>query len=118
MPPKNNIQLGAGTLYIKKDDGELEPMGEITEIEELEFAEDAEPVVRIKGTEGAELCAELHINPVREIVHKLVMHYIEGTLRACPNRRVVHLVKQGKNARTRLKNWRRAQKLAAKEAKT
>lgn len=117
MPPKNSIQLGGGTFYVKKDDGELEPLGEVGEVQELEFAEDAESSVRINGTGEAELCAELFIDPAREAVHKLIMNYMEGVLRACPNRRVVHLVKYGKNARIRLKNWRRAQKLAAKEAK-
>lgn len=44
---------------------------------------------------------------------ELQLQNIEG----CPNRRVVHLAKHGKKARTRKKNVRRAFKILQKEAK-
>lgn len=109
MPPKN-IQLGEGTLYFKTETGE-EPLGEITEVEEMEFAEDADPVIRPNIPWEFEFFADMSIYPYQDLVQKLIRSYKETVLRDCPNRRVAHLVAHGKNARTRLKNWRRALKL-------
>ena len=110
MPPKDNIQLGEGTLYFKTEEG-LEPLGEISEAVELEFAEDAEPAVKIPTDTEVKL-----VSPFSDIVSKMINCYIAGIIANCPNRRVAHLITHSKKPRTALKNWHRALKLTEREA--
>lgn len=132
MPPKNSIQLEAGTLFIKKEDGNLEPLGEYVqpvEIEaEVDLAEGAEPVIK-GATEGSfeatvtwDPAAELWFGQLIEEGLKAIQQAVEAfkelVTNCCPNRRVAHLISHGKNRRIRKKNWRRAVKLILKEGAT
>lgn len=115
MPPKDNIQLGEGTLYFKTEDG-LEPMGEITEAVELEFAEDAEPIVRLNIPEEVTLSFEV-MGEVAASVINAFRKFAESVFGdGCPNRRVAHLTRYGRTKRVRKKNLVRAAKIARREA--
>lgn len=114
MPTKNNIQLVSGTLYF--NGVEQIQIGEVTESSEIGFAEDAQPIIRAKN-EGFEIFAERVLRPSLDLRNIWLNDYIKDVLANCPNRKVAHLARHGKNSRVRLKNWRRAQKLVEEGAK-
>lgn len=114
----NNIRLGSGTLYFQTEGG-LEPLGEIGEAVELEFAEDAEPILRM-GVEEVTLSLEMvgeAAMAAAESLARLAQDFAVAVGFCCSNRRVAHLIRYGSTRRIRKKNLARALKIAAKEAK-
>lgn len=113
-----SIQLGAGELYI---DGEL-----LTEIPEgsLEATEPEEVPAIVRTSSSMEFSATLELTATEfeflaEVAResakawtRFMWEYYNTVLIACQNPRVAHLVRHGKTARVRKKNWRRACRLA------
>lgn len=118
MPPKDkNIHLGPGQLYIND-----EHFGDISEAS-LEGSEAPEALPETVHTSGlGEFSATLELTEeeaeifreweraAREFMAHTIAYHIALVLDACPNRRVAHLVRNGRKARTRKKNWRRAKR--------
>lgn len=113
-----SIQLGAGELYIND-----EPLTEIPE-GSLEAAEPEEAPGIVRTSSSMEFSATLETvatgfesilesaRKVKEAWRQFLENYMDTVLIACQNPRVAHLVRHGKTARVRKKNWKRAYRLA------
>lgn len=113
MPPKNSIEYGIGTVYFNDS-----PMaiGHITDylIEPEDFDKACTDfVLKHMSFDPVTLSCSLKIN--RLMLLKF-MGFWQWALDWCPSKRVVHLMKYGKNARVKVKNYDRAVELIAKEA--
>lgn len=101
----------SGTLYILNEDGEPKKFGEVKEIEvevevEVEeWADDASDfVVPVTGMEATyEACCKIS----KDIVLAL-LGIRDSVLDLCPNKKVVHLARHGRNKKIRKKNFHRA----------
>lgn len=100
-----NFGSGSGTLYILNDGEAPKKFGEVKEIEVEEWADDAsEFVVPVTGMEATyEACCKI----AKGIVLAL-LGIRDSTLDLCPNKKVVHLAKHGRNKKIRKKNFNRA----------
>lgn len=99
------IELGSGTLYILNEDDEPKKFGEVKEIEVEERANDASDfVVPVTGMEATyEACCKIS----KDIVLAL-LGIRDSILDLCPNKKVVHLARHGRNKKIRKKNFSRA----------
>ena len=99
------IELGSGSLYILNDAEAPKKLGEVKEIEVEELADDAsEFVVPVTGMEATyEACCAIS----KDIVLAL-LGIRNSVLDLCPNKKVVHLARHGRNKKIRKKNFNRA----------
>lgn len=94
-----NFGSGSGTLYILNEDGEVK------DVETEGWADDAsEFVVPVTGMEATyEACCKI----AKDIVLAL-LGIRDSVLDLCPNKKVVHLARYGRNKKIRKKNFNRA----------
>lgn len=99
------IELGSGSLYILNGDEAPKKLGEVKEIEVEERADDASDfVVPVTGMEATyEACCKIS----KDIVLAL-LGIRDSVLDLCPNKKVIHLARHGRNKKIRKKNFSRA----------
>lgn len=102
---EKNFELGAGTLYfngmeVDVDSGEAE----------MTFTEESDdiPVKPMSMTGELSFTTKCTFN--KWTLYKLTGIY-KAVINGCPNRRVAHLIKYGKNDRVKHKNFNRAVKI-------
>ena len=109
---EKDFELGAGTLYFK--DMEMDVgYAEMTGIEVVEEV-DTPQILSIDLSGEASFTTKCVFN--KWALYKLFGMY-DMVINCCPNRRVVHLVKYGKNDRVKHKNFKRAVRIIDKELK-
>lgn len=100
---------GSGPLYILNGDGAPKKLGEVKDAETvdspIELADDVSDfVVPVTGMEATyEACRKIS----KDIVLAL-LGIRDSVLDLCPNKKVVHLARHGKNKKIRKKNFSRA----------
>lgn len=99
------LELSSGTLYILNEDDEPKKFGEVKDVETEGWADDAsEFVVPVTGMEATyEACCKIS----KDIVLAL-LGIRDSVLDLCPNKKVVHLARHGRNKKIRNKNFNRA----------
>ena len=99
------LKTGSGSLYILNEDGEPKKFGEVKDAEVEEWTDDASDfVVPVTGMEATyEACCKIS----KDIVLAL-LGIRDSVLDLCPNKKVVHLARHGKNKKIRKKNFHRA----------
>ena len=112
---EHNIQLGTGEIYFKGPEG-WEPFGEVVEMTPIECGDEEAWIVcrKINPIEEVALSFQMCAEAARKMVDAF-LGVAGAVLDLCPDKRVVHLAKYGKKARTRKKNRRRAFKILEKE---
>ena len=99
------IDFGSGSLYILNDDEAPKKFGEVkeVEVEVEEWADDVSDfVVPITGMEATfEACCTIDIMLALLGIRDSILHL-------CPNKKVVHLARHGRNKKIRKKNFYRA----------
>ena len=106
-----NFGSESGTLYILNEDDEPKKFGEVKDAEAEELADDASDfVVPVTGMEATfeALCT---------ISKDLVLALLgirDSALDLCPNKKVVHLARHGRNKKIRKKNFHRAIRILEK----
>lgn len=103
-----NFGSGSGSLYILNGDEAPKKLGEAKEIEVAEWADDASDfVVPVTGMEATyEACCKIS----KDIVLAL-LGIRDSILDLCPNKKVVHLARHGRNKKIRKKNFHRATRI-------
>ncbi len=116
----NDINFGAGTLFVGKPDGELHPLGECEEMELCEAVEDKDiPRINDLLTRSEEVFTiTLSSEQVADFISALfdIRGLMGDRLRACGHARIAHLAAHAKKRRTRVKNYFRGCLILAKEA--
>lgn len=99
------LELSSGTLYILNEDDEPKKFGEVKDVETEGWADDVSDfVVPVTGMEATyEACCKIS----KDIVLAL-LGIRDSVLDLCPNKKVVHLARHGKNKKIRKKNFSRA----------
>ena len=103
------IDFGSGTLYILNEDDEPKKFGEVKDVEivdpPIEWTDNASDfVIPVTGMEATyEACCKI----AKDIVLAL-LGIRDSVLDLCPNKKVVHLARHGKNKKIRKKNFHRA----------
>ena len=99
------IDFGSGTLYILNEGDEPKKFGKVKDAEVEEVADDASDfVVPVTGMEATyEACCKIS----KGIVLAL-LGIRDSVLDLCPNKKVVHLARHGRNKKIRKKNFHRA----------
>ena len=99
------LKPDSGTLYILNEDNEPKKFGEVKDVETEGWADDAsEFVVPVTGMEATyEACCKI----AKDVVLAL-LGIRDSVLDLCPNKKVVHLARHGKNKKIRKKNFNRA----------
>ena len=99
------LKLGSGSLYILNDAETPKKFGEVIEVEVEECIDDASYfVVPVTGMEATyEACCKIS----KDIVLAL-LDIRDSVLDLCPNKKVVHLARHGRNKKIRKKNFHRA----------
>jgi phage tail tube protein FII len=101
----DNVKLAQGTVYINGQ----EFVGNVTDYNYEDYAEATDEylkenmVARLNGS--GELSFTFKVK--RSVIYK-IMGVWDWVRENCPNRRVKHLMKYGKNERVRFKNFNRA----------
>lgn len=99
------LKLGPGSLYILNDDEAPKKFGEIKDAEVEEWADDVSDfVVPVTGMEAT-------FEAWRKISKDFVLAILgirDSVLDLCPNKKVVHLARHGRNKKIRKKNFHRA----------
>lgn len=108
---ENNIELGAGILYFNGMEVDVNS-GEA----EMIFTEEPDDISVKPMSMTGELSFTTECKIDRWLFNQLSGFYAM-VVRYCPNRRVAHLAKYGKNDRVRHKNFNRAVKIICKEFK-
>lgn len=104
-----NFGSGSGSLYILNGDKAPKKLGEVKDVETvdspIELADDVSGfVVPVTGMEATyEACCKI----AKDIVLAL-LGIRDSVLDLCPNKKVVHLARHGKNKKIRKKNFHRA----------
>ena len=99
------LELASGSLYILNENDEPKKFGEVKDVEVEERADDASDfVVPVTGMEATyEACCKIS----KDIVLAL-LGIRDSVLDLCPNKKVVHLARHGRNKKIRKKNFHRA----------
>lgn len=108
---EKNIELGAGTLYFNGMEVDVNS-GEA----EMIFTEEPDDISVKPMSMTGELSFTTKCTFNKWTLYKLTGIY-KAVIDGCPNRRVAHLIKYGKNDRVRHKNFNRAVKIICKEFK-
>lgn len=92
-------------LYILSDDEAPKKLGEVKNAEVEEWADDASDfVIPVTGMEATyEVCCKI----AKDIVLAL-LGARDSVLDLCPNKKVVHLARHGRNKKIRKRNFSRA----------
>lgn len=100
-----NFSSGSGSLYILNDNEAPKKFGEVKDVETEEWADDVSGfVVPVTGMEATyEACCKIS----KDIVLAL-LGIRDSVLDLCPNKKVVHLARHGRNKKIRKKNFSRA----------
>ena len=99
------LELASGSLYILNENDEPKKFGEVKDVEVEERADDASDfVVPVTGMEATyEACCKIS----KDIVLAL-LGIRDSILDLCPNKKVIHLARHGRNKKIRKKNFHRA----------
>lgn len=99
------LEVGSGSLYILNDNEAPKKFGEVKDVEVGKLADDASDfVVPVTGMEATyEACCKI----AKDIVLAL-LGIRDSVLDLCPNKKVVHLARHGRNKKIRKKNFNRA----------
>ena len=99
------LKPDSGSLYILNDAETPKKFGEVKDAEVEEWADDASDfVVPVTGMEATyETCCKIS----KDIVLAL-LGIRDSVLDLCPNKKVVHLARHGRNKKIRKKNFNRA----------
>ena len=99
------LKTGSGSLYILNDAEIPKKFGEVKDAEVEEWADDASDfVVPVTGMEATyETCCKIS----KDIVLAL-LGIGDSVLYLCPNKKVVHLARHGRNKKICKKNFHRA----------
>ena len=100
-----NFGSGSGSLYILNDAEASKKLGEVKDVETEGWADDASDcVVPVTGMEATyEACCKIS----KDIILAL-LGIRDSILDFCPNKKVVHLARHGRNKKIRKKNFHRA----------
>ena len=99
------LKLGSGTLYILNDNEAPKKFGEVKDAEVEEWADDVSDfVVPITGMETT---YEAWCKVSKDFVLAL-LGIRDSVLDLCPNKKVVHLARHGRNKKICKKNFHRA----------
>ena len=99
------LELGSGSIYILNDDEAPKKFGEVKDVETEEWADDASDfVVPVIGMEAT---YEAWCKISKDFVFAL-LGIRDSVLDLCPNKKVVHLARHGRNKKIRKKNFHRA----------
>ena len=100
-----NFGSESGSLYILNDAETPKKLGEVKEVEVEERTDDASDfVVPVTGMEATyEACCKIS----KDIVLALI-GIRDSVLDLCPNKKVIHLARHGRNKKIRKKNFHRA----------
>lgn len=117
----SNTKTGPSGLSIVYEDGTRQKVGEVPTVEpdELCFADNGDDIIqRLRCDEEASFKIQLPDDVIDRILQtvlgitRMVLAIVQGQ----GNRRVAHLAKHARKARTRKKNIRRAYRILVKEA--
>ena len=99
------LKPGSGSLYILNDAETPKKFGEVKDVEVEECTDDASDfVVPVTGMEATyEACCKIS----KDIVLAL-LGIRDSVLDLCPNKKVIHLARHGRNKKIRKKNFSRA----------
>ena len=99
------LKPDSGSLYILSDDEAPKKLGEVKDVEVEEWTDDASDfVVPVTGMESMyEACCKIS----KDIVLAL-LGIRDSVLDLCPNKKVVHLARYGRNKKICKKNFHRA----------
>ena len=99
------LKPGSGSLYILNDNETPKKLGEVKNVEVGEREDDiSDFVVPVTGMEATyEACCKIS----KDIVLAL-LGIGDSVLYLCPNKKVVHLARHGRNKKIRKKNFHRA----------
>ena len=99
------LKPDSGSLYILSDDEAPKKLGEVKDVETEGWADDASDfAIPVTGMEATyEACCKI----AKDIVLAL-LDIRDSVLNLCPNKKVVHLAKHGRNKKIRKKNFNRA----------
>lgn len=122
--PPPRINFGPGALFIRDENDELQPLGEVADCAiGVDLTESIERGPLSLSTTGeATFTIQLTLEAVVEFFLALlkdrgyIVRPFRGILRQAGHGRVAHLAIHAKRARTRRKNTRRALKILKKEA--
>lgn len=116
----NNIKTSPGELSIVYEDGTRQKVGEVPTIEpdELCFADNGDDIQRRLLDEEASFKIQLPDDVIDRILQTVlgITRMVLAIVRGQGDRRVAHLAKHARKARTRKKNIRRAYRILTKEA--
>ena len=99
------LELCSGSLYILNDDETPKKFGEVKDVEVEEWAGDVSDfVVPVTGMEATfeALCT------ISKDIMLALLGIRDSVLDLCPNKKVVHLARHGRNKKIRKKNFNRA----------
>ena len=99
------LKPGSGSLYILNDNEAPKKFGEVKDVETEEWADDASDfVVPVTGMEATfeALCT------ISKDLMIALLGVRDSVLHLCPNKKVVHLARHGRNKKIRKKNFHRA----------
>ena len=99
------LKTDSGSLYILNDAEAPKKFGEVKDVEWEEWTDDASDfVVPATGMEATyEACCKIS----KDIVLAL-LGIRDSVLDLCPNKKVIHLARHGRNKKIRKKNFNRA----------
>lgn len=99
------LELGSGSFYILNDNETPKKLGEVKNVEVGEWADDiSDFVVPVTGMEATfeTLCT------ISKDIMLALLGIRDSVLDLCPNKKVVHLARHGRNKKIRKKNFHRA----------
>lgn len=99
------LELGSGSLYILNDNETPKKFGEIKNVEVGEWEDDISDFV--VPVTGMEVTFEAWCTISKDFVLAL-LGIRDSVLYLCPNKKVVHLARHGRNKKIRKKNFHRA----------
>lgn len=108
---EEKITFGPGTIYI--DGNEFAGISDFS-VEQEEFDEAANQAIRFNINESSVLSGTISLN-MWQLYNAI--GYIQWLKDNCPNKRVIHLIKHGKNKRVRWKNFIRAGRIVERRLK-
>ena len=99
------LKPDSGSFYILSDDEAPKKLGEFKDVEVEKWTDDASDfMVPVTGMEATyEACCKI----AKDIVLAL-LGIRDSVLDLCPNKKVVHLARHGRNKKIRKKNFSRA----------
>lgn len=114
MGPDENVKLGPGTIHIN----DTYFTGPVTDYDYDDYDEDVMDYLKKSAVLNYSDSGELSFTwRLSKVIMLKLMGIWDWVTENCPNPRVKHLIKHGKNHRVRYKNFKRAVRLIGKNVK-